>query len=80
MPFSTAIDERGKKSKGKGVAAAKRFYLYEQELRQLDRHKRAITLVSDAPPIKFQPAPLVQAWPEELSRATNKGTPYVIDL
>ena len=75
-----AIDEQGKKSKGKRVAVAKRFYLYDQELRQLDRHKRAIALVGDAPPIKFQPAPLDQARSEELSRAANKGTPYVIDL
>jgi type IV secretory pathway TraG/TraD family ATPase VirD4 len=75
-----AINERGKKSKGKRVAAAKRLYLYEQELRQLDRHKRAIALVGDAPPIKFFAPPFVQACAEELARAANKGTPYVIDF
>lgn len=77
---SGAIDEQSKKNKGERLAGAKRSYLYEQELRQLDRHKRAIALVGDAPPIKFRAAPLVQACPEELSRAANKGTPYVIDF
>jgi len=75
-----AIDERSKNSKGERLAGAKRTYIYEEELRQLDRHKRAIALVGDAPPIKFLPAPLFQACPEELSRAGNKGTPYVIDF
>jgi type IV secretory pathway TraG/TraD family ATPase VirD4 len=75
-----AIDERGKKSKGERLERAKRVNVYEEELRQLGRHKRAIALVGDAPPIKFRSAPLVQVCPEELSRAANKGTPYVIDF
>ena len=52
----------------------------QEVLHELGRHKRAIALVGDAPPIKFSPAPLVQACPLELSRAANKETPYVIDL
>jgi hypothetical protein len=46
----------------------------------LDRYKGAVALTVDAPLIKFLPAPLIQACPEELSRAANKGTPYVIDF
>jgi type IV secretory pathway TraG/TraD family ATPase VirD4 len=75
-----ALDDRTKKSKEERRAEAKRVYLYEQELRQLDRDKRAIVLVGDAPPIKFLPAPLFQTCQEEFSRAANKGTPYVIDF
>jgi type IV secretory pathway TraG/TraD family ATPase VirD4 len=72
------IDERTKKRKSERLSEAKRVLVYEEELRQLDRHKRAIAVVGDVPPIKFQAPPLVQACPEELSRAANKGTPYVI--
>ena len=74
------IDERTRKRKGERLAEAKRVEMYEEQLHELDRHKRAIALVGDAPPIKFRPAPPVQARPEELSRAANKGTPYVIDF
>jgi hypothetical protein len=75
-----AIDERSKRSKGERLVRAKRVDIYEEGLRQLDRHKRAIALVGDAPPIKFFAPPFVQACPEELARAANKGTPYVIDF
>jgi type IV secretory pathway TraG/TraD family ATPase VirD4 len=75
-----AIDERSKKRKGVRLAGDKHVYLYEQELCQLDRHKRAIAVVGDAPPIKFLLAPLVQAYPEEISGTANKGAPYVIDF
>ncbi len=75
-----ASDERRKKSKGNRLAEAKRVHICEEELRQLDRHKLAIALVGDAPPIKFFAPPFVQAGPEELARAANKGTPYVIDF
>jgi type IV secretory pathway TraG/TraD family ATPase VirD4 len=75
-----AIDERKKKSKGERLARTKNVAAYAEELRQLDRRKRAIALVGDAPPIKFLPPPLFQPSPEELSRAANKGTPYVIDF
>jgi len=71
---------RTKKRKGERIAEDNRVEMYEEELRQLGRHKRAITLVGDAPPITFRPAPFVQACPEKLSRAANKGTPYVIDF
>jgi type IV secretory pathway TraG/TraD family ATPase VirD4 len=74
------IDERTKKGKGERLAEAKRVEMYEDVLHELGRHNRAIALVGDAPPIKFRPAPLVQACPEELSSAANKGTPYVIDF
>jgi type IV secretory pathway TraG/TraD family ATPase VirD4 len=74
------IGERTKKRKGGCLAEAKRVEMYEQELRQLGRHKRAIALVGDAPPIKFSAPPLVEACPKEVSRAANKGTPYVIDF
>jgi hypothetical protein len=74
------IYERSKKSKGERLARAKRVYLCEQELRQLDRHKRAIAVVGDVPPIKFLLPPLVHACPEEVSRTANKGAPYVIDF
>ena len=74
------IDERTKKRKGERLAEPKRVEMREEVLHELGRHKRAIALVGDAPPIKFRPAPLVQACPEELSRAANKGTPYVIDF
>ena len=75
----TPIDER-KKTKDERLAEAKRVLVYEEELRQLDRHKRAIALVGDAPPIKFFAPPFVQACPEELARTANKGTPYLIDF
>ncbi len=75
-----AIDGRKKKSKGERLAEAKRVLVYEEELRQLDRHKRAIAVVGDAPPIKFFAPPFVQACQEDLARAANKGTPYVIDF
>jgi hypothetical protein len=73
------IDEH-KKTKGERLAEAKRVLVYEEELRQLDRHKRAIAVVGDFQPIKCSLPPLVQASPEELSRAANKGTLYVIDF
>jgi len=75
-----AIDERKKKSKDERLARAKHVSTYAEELRQLDHRKRAIALVGNAAPIKFLPPPLFQASPKELSRAVNKGTPYVIDL
>jgi type IV secretory pathway TraG/TraD family ATPase VirD4 len=75
----TPIDER-KKTKDERLAEARRVLVYEEELRQLDRHKRAIALVGDSPPIKFFAPPFVQACAEELARAANKGTPYVIDF
>lgn len=75
----TPIDER-KKTKNERLAEAKRVLVYEEELRQLDRHKRAIALVGDAPPIKFFAPPFVQACAEELARTANKGTPYMIDF
>ena len=74
------IDERRMKSKGDRLAETKRVEMYEEVLHELRRHKRAIALVGDAPPIKFLRAPLIQACPEELSRAANKGTPYIIDF
>jgi hypothetical protein len=64
----------------RGLARAKHIDVYKEELRQLVRHKRAIALVGYAPPIKFLRAPLFEARPEQLSRAANKGTPYVIDF
>ncbi len=73
-----SIDALSKKSRAERFAEVKRIHMYAEELRQLDRHKRAIAVVGDTPPIKFQPAPVVQACPQELSRAANKGTPYVI--
>jgi hypothetical protein len=76
----SGIDERKKKSNDEGLARAKRIDVYKEELRQLVRHKRAIALVSYAPPIKFLRAPLVEARPEQLSRAANKGAPYAIDF
>ena len=75
-----AMDERKKKSKDERLARAKHVSTYAEELRQLGHRKRAIAVVGDAPPIKFRLAPLVQACPEELSRAANKGTPYFIDF
>jgi hypothetical protein len=76
----SGIDERKKESNDKGLARAKRIDVSKEELRQLVRHKRAIALVGYAPPIKFLRPPLVEACPEQLSRAANKGTPYVIDF
>ena len=75
-----ANDQRRKRSKGERLERAKRVYAYEEELRQLDRQQRAIAVVGDAPPIKFLLPLLVKADPDELSRAANKGTPYVIDF
>lgn len=74
------FDERRKMSEGERLAVAKRVCLYAEELRQLVGHKRGIALVGDAPAIKCSLPPLVHACPEELSRAANKGTPYVIDF
>ena len=69
-----------KKSKAERLERAERLNIYEKELRQPDRRRSAIALVGNAPPIKFLRSPLVEARPEQLSRAANKGTPYVIDF
>jgi hypothetical protein len=74
-----AIDERSKK-KGGRLAGDEAISTYADELRRLDHLKHAIALVGNALPIKFLLAPLIQTCPEELSRAANKGTPYVIDF
>ena len=47
------------------------------ELRQLVRHKQAVAIIDTAAPIKFSYPPFIQAAPEALSNATNKGTPRV---
>jgi hypothetical protein len=71
---------QGKQGRAEELAVAELVSTYEQSLRELPRHQRAIALVGTAPPIKFLFPPLAYVTPSNQSIAANKGTPYVIDL
>jgi hypothetical protein len=75
-----AVRRQGKESKAERFAEADLFSTYEQAVRNLPRHQRAIALVDTGPPIKFMFPPFAWVSPEDRFRPANKGTPYAIDF
>jgi hypothetical protein len=73
-----AVRRQGKQSKAERLAEADLFSAYEQALRNLPRHQRAIALIGTTPPIKLMFPPFALVPPQERSRPPNKGTPYAI--
>ena len=73
----TTVDAVGTKYDAERLAETKRDLMDPTELRQLVSHKQAVAIIGAAPPIKFSYPPFVQASPDELAHATNKGSPIV---
>lgn len=78
--FHWIVRRDGKQRKAEQVAEADLASTYEQALRELPRHQRAIAIVGTAPPIMLRYPPCTWVEPQNRSRAANKGTPYVIDF
>jgi type IV secretory pathway TraG/TraD family ATPase VirD4 len=76
----TSIDAVGNEHDAERLAEAKRDLMDAAEIRQLVRHKQAVAIIDTAPPIKFTYPPFIQATLDEVSRATNKGTPTVVSF
>ena len=76
----TTVDAVGTKNDAERLAEAKRDLMDAAEIRQLVRHKQAVAIIDTAPPIKFTYPPFIQATLDELSRASNKGTPTVLSF
>jgi type IV secretion system protein VirD4 len=76
----TTVDAVGTQNDAERLAETKRNLMDPTELRQLVRHKQAIAIIDTAAPIKFSYPPFVQAGPDELSRADDKGTPTVVSF
>jgi type IV secretion system protein VirD4 len=74
----TTVDAVGKKYDAERLAETKRDLIDASELRQLVRHKQAVSIIDTVPPIKFSYPPLVQA--ETIADAEFKGRPCIIDL